>query len=578
MVWEDLRTLQQDQPPDIMLAAEGQSIPCHRVLLAATSHFFHDKFFTSSGPLEQKRLDIEDIDFDTLTSVVSFIYSGDIELTPENALKLCPASIKLTLPELTHMCENFFLEHTSSKDADVSFIIDINRMAKENCMKDIANKSWNVMLAEFQEVIESHAFKDMPEHDVVQYIKDDGLNVANEDPVFEAVVTWVKHDPENRKSRFESLLKHVTLPHCSLEFLRDKVKREPLMTSMGCYERVTGALCQHATALQLKPGTPRKGYTGKYSQPNSLIAVCADRYWVLKDGLPFWIRQRFSTAEKPEDSSACMAVDSIVFTGGILDGKPSKQCWKISLQTLQWVRLPDLNVARYYHSAVCVGHQIYVLGGRDCDNQPLQSVECLDEMTEEWCMTCDMPLQIYSHTAVNYNNHIYVFGGITTNFDLSSNTFMLDVVSKTWSRKTDLPQECTGGFSFPYKNKIYVHGGTSNYFIIYDPHMDQWQTLPSGGVWYSGCSVALTNRILLYSYSDTRYSVSMTIEEYNPDTDAWSTREQEFPKHVPYPVGLFAVHLSNRALSFLKQKLPRQTMVGDNDDVVSSIHTLYDNA
>ncbi len=44
-VWEDLRSLfQQDELTDVMLAAEGQSIPCHRVLLAAASKFFHDKF------------------------------------------------------------------------------------------------------------------------------------------------------------------------------------------------------------------------------------------------------------------------------------------------------------------------------------------------------------------------------------------------------------------------------------------------------------------------------------------------------------------------------------------------------
>ncbi len=81
-VWQDLRSLfQEDELTDVMLTAEGQSIPCHRVLLAAASKFFHDKFVTHPESLDHNLLDIEDVDFDTLRSIVSFIYSGRVQLT-----------------------------------------------------------------------------------------------------------------------------------------------------------------------------------------------------------------------------------------------------------------------------------------------------------------------------------------------------------------------------------------------------------------------------------------------------------------------------------------------------------------
>ncbi len=277
-VWEDLRTLyQKDHLTDIMLAADGRSIPCHRVLLAAASQFFHDKFVTNPESLDHNLLDIEGIDFDTLASVVSFIYSGDIELTPEKALKLCPASIKLMLPELMGECKDFLLDQINKYVTDVAFIIDINTMARENSMEDLYNRSWQVMLSEFQEVIETDAFKEMTETELTKYIKDEQLYVANEDLVFEALVHWVRYI-EKRKSSFESLLKHVTLSHCSLEFLRDTVKREPLMLNMGCYEHLAEEFCLHAQTISLQSGTPRKGYTEKHTEANSLIAVC-DGQW-----------------------------------------------------------------------------------------------------------------------------------------------------------------------------------------------------------------------------------------------------------------------------------------------------------
>ncbi len=87
-VWKDLRSLfQQDQLTDVMLAADGQSIPCHKVLLAASSKFFHDKFITNPESVEHNLLDIEGVDIDTLISIVSFIYSGSIELTVEKILR-----------------------------------------------------------------------------------------------------------------------------------------------------------------------------------------------------------------------------------------------------------------------------------------------------------------------------------------------------------------------------------------------------------------------------------------------------------------------------------------------------------
>ncbi len=577
-VWQDLRTLfQQDHLTDIMLAAEGQSIPCHRVLLAAASQFFHEKFVTNLESLEHNLLDIEGIDFDTLTSVVSFIYSGDIELTPEKALKLCPASIKLMLPELTGLCEDFLLDQTNPDDPDVSCSININKMAKENSMEDLANRSWQVMLSEFPEVIETGAFKEMSEAELVQYIEDDGLNVANEDPVFEALVTWIRHDLENRKFRFESLLDHVTLSHCSLEFLRDTVRKEPLIVNIeGFYEHLAEAFCLHATMIPLQSGTPRKGYTGKYTTLNSLIAVCDDRCWVLQDEQPFWIRQRFSSTPTLGDSSICMAVDAIVVTGGRLYGKASKQCWKISLQTLQWDRLPDLNVARFFHSSVCVGRHIYVLGGLGRDRQTLKSVEYLDDKVGAWYKTCDMPLPLYGHTALNSNNNIYVLGGNKILYsDFSLNTFVFDVVNKTWSKKADMPQQCASGLSHLYRGKIYMHGGDKYFFMRYDPYKDGWETLSSpAAVEYSVRSVAWKDRILLHGGTAHTDGV---IEEYNPDTDTWSAWEPRLPRQARCPNALFAVHLSKRLIQSLKWKLPGQTVLGDGDDVICSIHTLYDN-
>ncbi len=43
--------------------------------------------------MEHNLLDVENVDFVTLKAVVSFIYTGEIDLTTENVKKLLPASV-----------------------------------------------------------------------------------------------------------------------------------------------------------------------------------------------------------------------------------------------------------------------------------------------------------------------------------------------------------------------------------------------------------------------------------------------------------------------------------------------------
>ncbi len=262
-VWEDLRNLfQDDHLTDVLLAAQGRSIPCHKVLLAAASKFFHDKFITNPETLEHNILDIDDIDFDTLVSIVSFIYSGNIELTVEKTEKLIPASVSLMLPELTNECKNVLEKMIIT---DTSICIAVYRIAKANSLEDTAEKVWQSMLDKFQEIAASAAFKEMSETEIEKYIKDEGLNVPNENPVFEAVVTWVKHDMENRKDQFEGLLDHITLSHCSLTFLSNVVTREPLIMSANCFQGVADALATQAKSQCLQSGTSRKSRIDKGS-------------------------------------------------------------------------------------------------------------------------------------------------------------------------------------------------------------------------------------------------------------------------------------------------------------------------
>ncbi len=561
-VWEDMRNLfKEDLLTDVMLAADGQSIPCHKVLLAAASKFFYDKFITNLESLEHNILDIDDIGFDTLTSAVPYIYSGNIELTVEKTEKLIPASVSLMLPELTKQCENFLEERKS----DISDCIVVYRIAKANSLDDTSQRAWETMLDNFQAIITTSAFKELPEtevhtevkyisdkvitevHTEVKYISDKDLNVASEDPVFEAVVTWSRHDMENRKDKFEKLLENVTLLHCSLKFLGDVVMEEPLVKAgtNNCLN-VAKALHQHASSPSLQMGTARGSdrlvyKTGRTS--NALLTVSGTQYYIWRKEEPNWANKSLSMfsgykrLNNHDNCSACQTGDAIVFTGGESYINPAFQCWKLSLPTLAYTVVSDLNVPRGTHASVCVGGQVYVMGGVVNSGDVIQSVEYLNEKTGSWCVITDMPVGLYEHTAVDYKHYIYVVGGIAESYESSGQSFVYDTVSKTWSRKADMPQDCTWGCSVVYRDIIYVLGGGEKCCMSYNPDQDQWQPLSRPREDHRGGSaVVWRDRILLCGGRFTT-----VIEEYNPHTDTWNHWKHSLPQEDCHAV--LAVHL-----------------------------------
>ncbi len=231
---------QDEQLSDVMLAAERQSISCHKLLLSAASEFFREKFVTNPDPQNHSLLDVDDMEFGTLAAVVSYIYSDSIDFTGvsiANIIKLILAGVQLKIPELTVKCNEHLVAIVQS---NVEACIDIHGLAKYDVVKDLREKSWEVMAGNFDKVVASKAFLESSEEELLQYLQEDDLNVDNENPVFEAVVAWVMHEEEARKPSFSQLAGCLRLSHCAPAFLKEVVAKEPLMES--CYKLLLDAL------------------------------------------------------------------------------------------------------------------------------------------------------------------------------------------------------------------------------------------------------------------------------------------------------------------------------------------------
>ncbi len=543
--WSGMGKLfQQETLSDVMLMAEGQSIPCHKFLLAAASDYFYNRLTVETETDNHNLLEIEGIGFNTLKMIVSYLYTGNINITAENAKDVIPACKILKLTSACDICEMFAVEKINPGNC-----IGLYKMATAHDFQHLSAKALHVMENNFNDVVSGSEFLTMSETDLTTYIQNENLKISNEDPVFEAVKSWVRLKPQERGSRFIGLITHVRLRYCSPHYLTQVVSKEPLMDNHECQKILVAALVHHTTTAlpdgRKQPDTgPRKGYTktdilitiGGFSDPGDVVRTdcwCLEEAgWRVMEHCPMPVELQFF--------SACVMKEGILVTGGYNGSKIGSQCWLLSTSNYQWNHLPDMNTARSRHASVCVGGEVYVIAGEAEDHRLLSYVECLPMFSGKWKTRPDFPRALRHVMAVSYGESIYVFGGVDMKDKASNAVFVFGTNSKSWQTLADMPERCNFGSAVVWKDRIYIVGGFNQSCMCYNPVLSQWSTL-------TGCrhdhadapAVVWKDRILVCGgrsreakHDDGTAGYTSVIEEYDLETDRWTVSQIELPQKL----------------------------------------------
>ncbi len=242
MVWRDMgKMFQQEILSDVMLMAEGQSIPCHKLLLASASEYFYNKLVAASNASAHNLLEIEGISFKTLKVIVSYIYTGHVNITVENAGHVIPACKNLKLNSAYATCVSYLMDKITPANS-----IGLHNVATINEVPQLQKRAKEVMVNDFKEVVSGPQFQNMSAHDVEEYIQNEGLRIPNEDPVYDAVISWIRYQPDERSLHFSQLIKDIRFRFCSTYCVRYVALKEPLMETAE-YQQVLLSALKHQT-------------------------------------------------------------------------------------------------------------------------------------------------------------------------------------------------------------------------------------------------------------------------------------------------------------------------------------------
>ena len=513
---------QSDKYTDVTLQSSNVDIRCHRNVLAAASDSLNAMFqCDDKDPVQM------DMKPEILTAIVDYIYTGVVELKVDNVESLLKACDVLQLDTLKTACESFML-----KQLEPANCVGFYQFAASFHLDELKQKARRIMLSEFKIVASTDDFNRLSCTELIEFIKDDEVNVESEDVVFDGVLGWIRHDHANRNSSMEKILETVRLPFCSSDRLQHMTDAYPLFTPK-CFEYLHEAMAFQADSVH------RHEISSCRTVPrnNVLMKSCLLTVGGVTPSARGDVKQYLceyydgdtscwkSLTTLPQSvgfmDSVCYTARGLVVTGGI-KGAAMDQCLMFDLAKKKREEMPPLITKRYFHRSVSLGDCVYVVGGKDVDNKPLASVECLTLKSRMWSSLPPMAHAVYAPMVTTYRNKLFVFGGRDDSRNNLRCTQVFDVTQNKWNTLSPTPVECHCGAAVTMNDTIYVVGGYSRTCLKYDPATDMWTRLSEPQQKHGYAPAVVWRGSILLAAGDGAEQKPSAIEQFDPVTNTWS--------------------------------------------------------
>ncbi|XP_070565832.1 kelch-like protein diablo [Ptychodera flava] len=470
---------------DVTLSVQGKLIAAHRLVLAACSPYFNAMFTSEVRERTEDVITLQDLEPHAVDAIVNFAYTANVAVTEANVQALLKAASLLQLQTVQDACCEFL-----KSQLDPTNCLGIRQFAEHHSCFDLHSTADVYTQQNFSKVSQNEEFLHLGLEDLIDLIARDTLNVKSEEVVYRAVVTWIKHDLDNRLQNLPSILEHVRLPLTSWEFLTTEVVNDNLLTSnKDCLKFYNEAKRYHAQ--QFHPQL--QGELNVRTLPRD--SFCQSKYIYAAGGETTPGRCTISSVERYNSVQDC------------------------------WTPVAPMRSSRRGVGVAMLQNFLYAVGGSDGLNA-LNCVECFDPQTDSWRMVAPLNANRSSVAVVTMQNHLYAFGGYDGMTSIST-AERYNPNSNDWTPIPDMtcPRSMAG--SVVLGGLIYVLGGYDGASDLssverYNPKTKEWSTIAPMLTRRSMLGAAvLKGKIYVVGGCEQDLSLA-SVEVYDPATDSWS--------------------------------------------------------
>ncbi|XP_072756331.1 kelch-like protein 10 [Anoplolepis gracilipes] len=489
VVWSELRANQQ-LCDGVIRCPGDQVFPVHRAILSAVSPYFKALFTNSlkGGKTETSEVVISSVPGEIFTLILDYAYTGTCSINADTVEQLLPVADQFEVLGIVQLCCQFLLEELRPENC-----LGIFKFARHYFCRDLEKQGRKYIRHHFKQILqESAEFKDLHYDELEAILRDDELNVKNEEIVFEAVKTWVETSVEKRRVYLPRLLKCIRYGLMSHKYFINNIINWKLVEEDEACQQILLPVNAYLTEQDAKQNSgeidlknplarPRIPYEilfaiGGWSagSPTSFVETYdtrADRWFV-----------SVNTDVTPRTYHGLCTLNNLIYMIGGFDGNEhfsTVRCF--DPVTKEWRERACMYHARCYVSVCTHGGKIYALGGYNGRTR-MSSGERYEPQRNQWEMIPSMHRQRSDASAAALHDKIYIVGGFNGQEVLDS-AEVFDVETNQWTNIHSMISPRSGVSLIAFRDSLYALGGFSGVARLssgerYTPnHSDQWHEI-----------------------------------------------------------------------------------------------------
>uniref|UniRef100_A0A8C5G972 BACK domain-containing protein n=1 Tax=Gouania willdenowi TaxID=441366 RepID=A0A8C5G972_GOUWI len=397
----------------------------------------------------------------------------------------------------------------------------------------LKNEAFHFICENFEEVSLCEEFLQLAEQELADILGQDDITVTQESTVYQSVLRWINHMPEERQGAISTLLPKVRLGLMDKSYITDNVlNNDVVKTNPESHLLVTDTL-----KVMSQPSLPcsESGINNTLfcrRLPNAVLLMFR-LYSKTIEAFDYRTNSWITVHTHPslKNTMTHLFFYSTVFLGrcfyivggGLSWTDPCNRVWRFNLVTHTWQEMSPMQESRALMSVTVLKGCIYAMGGcRDDDVISHRTAERYQPNINQWTFIASMNEGRSYASCTTLNNKIYICGGMNNRVLNTAEYYNPD--TNQWTLITPMGTPRYGLGVVAYMGHIFAVGGSNDSRDLrsaeaYDPVTNTWYDVPEMVHTHSYFDIAVMNKKIFVVSCRRRNRI---VECHDYTTNTWS--------------------------------------------------------
>ena len=199
--------------------SDGGSVSAHRAIVAAGSPVFHAMLYGSMKESNEKEIELSLVDTETFKALLSFMYTGKVELDTNNCYKILEAAQYFIVTSLENKCAEFIAGLLNTKNFCTIAVFANSKTSTvllEKCNNFLKHSIF------IDQIIHNPEFMQLPIQCITEMCGSSEICVKELD-LFIAIKEWINHQDSLPEDTLRNILQLIRYPLICASDLIEKV-------------------------------------------------------------------------------------------------------------------------------------------------------------------------------------------------------------------------------------------------------------------------------------------------------------------------------------------------------------------